>query len=175
MDSSDKSLLRFMKGVTPKRGRVLLVGSKVYPNCDDRRKMYKDCVGLDMFDGHGVDIVHDLEKRLPKEHGLFKHVDCCSVLEHVKRPWLMAHNIEKALEHGGTLLVSVPFVWRIHNYPGDFWRISGEALDVLFPAITWLDKAYMTNGVRYDRPRSREEDGSVWFERSELFAFGVKR
>jgi hypothetical protein len=33
----------------------------VYGNKLDRRKLYRDAIGVDQFDGEGVDIVADME------------------------------------------------------------------------------------------------------------------
>ena len=42
-------------------GRILEVGSKDYGNTQDFRQMYGgEYVGLDLEDGKGVDVVHDL-------------------------------------------------------------------------------------------------------------------
>ncbi len=160
---------------TPKHGRALVIGSKVYPTSTDRRKLYSDAIGLDMQAGEGVDIVHDLENHLPEAVGKFSHIDCCSVLEHVRQPWKMSAVIEDSLIEGGTLLISVPFVWRQHGYPSDYWRFTPEALDILFPNIKWLDKRLYSNGLFVPKTPSRhDEDNNRWMGRTEAVAFGVK-
>lgn len=172
MRSDNLSLRRFLKNKEIRDGRALLVGSRVYDSCDDRREMYRECVGVDIEDGEGVDIVHDMEVPLPDSVGRFNHVDCCSVLEHCKRPWLVAESIQACMASGASLLVSVPFVWRVHNYPGDYWRMTPEALQVIFHNVQWFEFAYYSHGKKHPKPRSKEDEGSVWLERSELFAFG---
>lgn len=157
-------------------GRTLVVGSKTYGDKLDRRSLYEKAYGVDLLDGDGVDLVHDLELPLPVPVGKFDHVDCCSVLEHVRRPWLMSANIEAVMAPDATILVAVPFVWRIHNYPGDFWRMSHEGLQVLFPSITWLDQHYLVDkGLVSKAPAINDPDGRVWHQRCETVAFGVKR
>lgn len=148
-----------------------MIGSRIYPGTDDRRSMYEDCLGLDMQDGDGVDLVHDMEKPL----GLvFSHIDCCSVLEHTKRPWLVAKNMQDALEIGGTILVSVPFIWREHGYPSDYWRMTANALPVLFEKIRWRQIAYYGHDGKRKKPESISHCGAIWLERTEVFAFGEK-
>ncbi len=83
----------------PKEGRTLIVGSHVYGGREDRRKLYKKAVGVDMIAGPGVDVVADLEDTgsimdLWTGDGPFDHVECRSVLEHSRRPWRLARNIE---------------------------------------------------------------------------------
>lgn len=157
-----------------KPGRTLVVGSKVYGQKPDRRKVYQNAIGVDLFEGDGVDVVHDLENTLPPELGLFDHIDCCSVLEHCKRPWLMCQNIEAAMAPGATILLQVPFVWRVHNYPGDYWRFTTESFDILFPNIEWEDRGYLMNGEYRKLTRSFTKDERSYLQRAEATGFGAK-
>lgn len=155
----------------PRKGRTLVIGNKLYKSNADRRELYPGAVGLDMLPGDGVDIVHDLEQPLD---GQYDHVDCCSVLEHVRRPWLLAENIERLMAPGATILCVVPFVWRVHGYPSDYWRFTKEALDVLFPNVDWYEKLYHSNGAFVDKAPANRSEGAAWFRRTELAAWGVK-
>jgi SAM-dependent methyltransferase len=172
-DSPD-GLDRFVSRHPPRSGRTLVVGSKVYGKKQDRRQLYRKAIGVDLFEGEGVDFVHDLEAPLPESAGKFKHVDCVSVLEHVKRPWLMAANIEDALVEGGTLLVCVPFIWRVHAYPDDYWRMTASALEVLFPNIQWQARKYLVEGQARNLVRGKRDPEGRWMARAELAAMGVK-
>ena len=119
-------------------GPVLEVGSRYNGRSGNPRILFSkdtDYVGIDMQEGVGVDVVHDMEQ--PYMSDEFQTVICCSVLEHCARPWLVANNIEAALRRDGNIFVSAPFVWRFHNYPNDYWRFSTEAFKVLFPQIEW--------------------------------------
>lgn len=167
-------LAKFMAKWPPREGRALVVGSKVYGNKLDRRTLYPEAVGVDLFEGDGVDVVLDLEQPLPVALGRFDHIDCVSVLEHVRHPWRMAENLEAALVDGGTLLVCVPFCWRLHAYPSDYWRMTAEALEVLFPSIEWRTRKYLVNGkARKIVPGRLDVDGQ-WMARAELVGMGVK-
>lgn len=157
----------------PKAGSVLIVGSKVYKTRLDRRQRYANAVGVDMEAGQGVDVVADLEEPL-NDLGPFAHVDCLSVLEHSKRPWLLAANVERLLETGGTLFLSVPFVWRIHGYPSDYWRFTVAGVRLLFPAIEWQVLRYVNAGGRDDVPSIGQAD-VLYFAKTEVLGFGTKR
>lgn len=174
MDQTADLLERFLwkQHIDPER--VLVVGSKRYDDKPDRRFIYRNALGVDMLHGEGVDLVHDLENPLPESVGMFDHIDCVSVLEHVRRPWKMAENLELCLKDGGTILVCVPFVWRVHAYPSDYWRMTFEALDVLFPSIKWQARKYLTEGRLRKLTPTREGERGPWLARSELVAFGVK-
>lgn len=155
--------------VRPAPGRALIVGSKVYPGRVDRRPQHDDALGVDMEPGEGVDLVADLEERA--DFGPFAHVECLSVLEHSRRPWLLAHNLEEMLLAGGTLFVAAPFAWREHAYPDDYWRFTRSGLAQLFPRIKWEAIGYA--GIRLrDRPKRVMVDGFPHFPRQEVCGFG---
>jgi SAM-dependent methyltransferase len=164
-----------VKGFTPKAGRTLVVGSRQYNDKADRRRFYPDAIGVDMRGGPGVDVVHDLENPLPEIYGKFDHVDCASVLEHVRRPWLLCANIESLLTDGATVFITVPFVWRVHGYPSDYWRMTAEALPVLFPHVEWSTVYYESGGVQRDQAPSIVQKNCRFFQKTEVIAFGTFR
>ena len=170
--------------------QALVLGSKLYGDeKQDRRKRYGDALGLDMQDGAGVDIVADLEDYegflddievgdyVYTNQFVMKadHIDCISVLEHVRRPWLAAETIEAFLNHNGTILISVPFAWRAHGYPSDYWRYTTEAIKVLFPNIEWQKLCYMCSGVEVTKAPSVETDYGTFYGKTEVLGFGVKK
>lgn len=164
------------KFVTPAPGRTLIVGSRVVPGKPDRRALYADVVGLDIEDGEGVDLVHDLEQPLPVDAGRFAHIECMSTLEHVKRPWLAAQTIEAVLAPGGTLFVTVPFIWRYHDYGGDYWRITPDALPVIFPNIEWTAiRIGHWKIAKGNRVPALTDKGHPYLARAETMAFGYRR
>lgn len=154
-----------------KPGKALIVGSHTHDTKEPRQRLYEDAIGLDIQSGPGVDIVHDLETHLDMT---FSHVDCCSVLEHCKRPWLVAENIERCLEEGGTLLVAVPFAWRIHAYPSDYWRMSVDALPILFPNIQWVNRCYVSGSEIKRLPPKIINGELCGTQRTETFGFGIR-
>lgn len=159
--------------VRPESGRTLVVGSKVFPGRTDRRLLYKDAVGLDMESGDGVDVVHNLELPAPNSLGKFRHVDCISVLEHSKQPWLVAQNIEKVMKSGATLFISVPFIWRFHGYPNDYFRFTAEGVKTLFKNIAWDALMYGSTTLSEEsRVEGEKIAGHPYFPRTEIFGFG---
>lgn len=169
----------------PKPGRTLIVGSRIYPTRQDRRKLYPDAVGVDMLAGPGVDYVCNLEEPYDwtrpgpasKMVDGFDHIECISVLEHSRRPWLLAANLERLMTPGATLHLSVPFVWRVHSYPSDYWRFTVEAVRELFPSIQWAALRYVTER-RIEKPQAPTQgvvsDAQTFFARSEVIGFGMK-
>jgi SAM-dependent methyltransferase len=118
-------------------------------------------VGVDLFDGYNVDIVADIcaegyAIKHPDLLGRFGLVVCRALLEHVPNPFAAAGNIIRLIKPGGHLYYNGPWVWGFHPYPSDYWRISFEALKVLFPALIWKEWWYSgTNdqvAIAIDRP-----------------------
>ena len=129
-------------------GPILEVGSKDYGNTASFRDAYfgNEYIGVDLSSGKNVDRVIDLTAGigdLPHSH--FALVICCSVLEHVRRPRDMAENLTRLLRPGGAIYVAVPWVWRYHPYPDDYFRFSWRGVAELFPRIAWSNRLYSTN------------------------------
>jgi SAM-dependent methyltransferase len=61
----------------------------------------------------------------------FDVVLCEQVLEHVTDPMAAARTLRDLAKPGATVVVSTPFLLRIHQSPGDYWRFTPEGLRVL--------------------------------------------
>lgn len=121
-------------------GPVLEIGSKEYGSTSSFRSTFpeNEYVGVDLEPGAGVDFVVDLAHgagALPTGH--FALAICCSVLEHTSRPWAMADHILSLIRPAGALYMSVPWVWRYHRYPDDYFRFSWRAIVAMFPEFDW--------------------------------------
>jgi SAM-dependent methyltransferase len=163
----DKNQLTYLKRLVPAvRGPVLEVGSKDYGSTSSFRSTYaaSEYVGIDMAEGTGVDLIVDLVEGtggLPDEK--FELAICCSVLEHVRRPWVFAQNLSRLVRPNGQLYMSVPWVWRYHAYPDDYFRFSWRGIEELFPDFQWESIEYSTNvegefiPVGRDNPKADDE------------------
>jgi SAM-dependent methyltransferase len=58
----------------------------------------------------------------------FDVVVCEQVLEHVVDPSRAARTLHDVARPGGMVIVSTPFLLRIHESPGDFWRFTPAGL-----------------------------------------------
>lgn len=128
-------------------GPVLEVGSRDYGSTASFRDFYPaaEYVGLDMSEGKGVDLVMDLSRSIePLREGHFALAICCSVLEHVAKPWIFAGNLTRVVRPGGRLYMSVPWVWRYHAYPDDYFRFSHRGVMSLFDEFAWEDVCFST-------------------------------
>jgi hypothetical protein len=121
------------------------VGSRDYGSTQDIRNLLKgtiDYIGVDMKAGPGVDKMLDLTWDFTEidtilGHRRFGTIFCLSVLEHCKNPFKMADNLTRLLKDGGKIIICVPFSWKIHAYPDDYWRFTPAALRLLFPDIAF--------------------------------------
>lgn len=160
---------RYLK---PAPGLALVAGSYIVEGKVDRRTLYERAIGVDMREGPGVDVVANLEKGVPVAD--IAHVDCVSVLEHSKRPWLVAEKLQACLKPGGTIYVSVPWVWKVHDYPSDYWRFSPECIKFIFGDIDWEVIRYMHTEIS-DKMPNQMIKGYRWYPRTEVVAFGHKK
>lgn len=61
----------------------------------------------------------------------FDVVVCEQVLEHVPAPWLALERLRELASPGGYIIVSTPFLIRVHAGPGDYWRFTEDGLRVM--------------------------------------------
>lgn len=174
MSQREATVRRFEEShVRPMPGRTLIVGSYVVDGKADRRQRYPDAVGIDMREGPGVDLVLDLEEPIPSILVRYAHIDCISVLEHSRRPWLMAQNIESLLQPGGSLYITAPFVWRTHAYPDDYFRFTVNGVKSLFSHIEWSAACFASNRLSdASKIDSTEVKGHPYLARTEVCLFG---
>ena len=68
----------------------------------------------------------------------FDVVICEQVLEHVPDPWKAAANLKELCAPGGTVIVSTPFLVKVHELPQygmrDYWRFTPRGLRTLLEA-----------------------------------------
>ena len=145
----DVNQLTYLKRTVPAvDGPILEIGSKDYGSTSSFRDFYagQPYVGLDMEAGKNVDVVVDLTSGVGElQRGHFALAICCSVLEHVRRPWDFAENLASLMRPGGLVYMSVPWVWRYHAYPDDYFRFSWRGVMELFRGFEWRDICYSTN------------------------------
>lgn len=91
------------------------------PSCDVVRSDFNPAFG------HAVVDVTAMEY-----DGEFDAVLCANVLEHVAEPAAAVAGIARALRPGGVTLVTVPFIYPLHDEPIDFWRFTEHGLRHLF-------------------------------------------
>ncbi len=77
-----------------------------------------------------ADIFYD-GRKFPVGDSSFDGVLCTQVLEHVFNPEEFLGEIARVLRPGGSLVLTVPFIWDEHEQPYDFGRYSSFGLKAL--------------------------------------------
>ena len=92
-------------------------------------------VGVDWADSlHNInaDVVADLNKAVPVSSEVADTVVSLSVMEHLCEPQNMLNEAYRILRPGGNIIVQVPWQWRIHEAPHDYFRFSPYGLKYMF-------------------------------------------
>lgn len=105
----------------------------------DLRPLFPDkqFIGSDIRHGPGVDIILDLENIALPDKTVGTAL-CICTLEHVEHPRKAIREIHRVTQLGGIVIIVVPFFFKIHNYPKDYWRFTPDCLKSLlkqFPNI----------------------------------------
>jgi SAM-dependent methyltransferase len=118
-------------------GRCLDVGSFDVNGCV--RDLFPDLyIGLDMRNGPNVDVVA-ISTQIPFEDEFFDVVVCLEMLEHDPYPFETILEMKRVLKPGGTLVITVPGIgFPKHDYPNDYWRMTGEAVKVLLCGMEYI-------------------------------------
>lgn len=107
-------------GEMPYKGLVM-DNSRVteYIGVDIQNETYQQFVKPDVFwDGRHIPLANDT-------------TDCAmliEVLEHVPKPDLVLMEINRVMKRGGVCLITIPFLWTLHDVPNDEYRYTPFAL-----------------------------------------------
>ena len=71
---------------------------------------------------------------------------CCEVLEHLPRPELALAELYRLLRPGGHLILSVPFLCRLHEEPHDYFRFTEHGLAELLSRQGFVVNAIVPTG-----------------------------
>jgi SAM-dependent methyltransferase len=75
-----------------------------------------------------VDVYADLGRPLPFRDGSCDSITLFQVLEHVPSPWQLLPECRRLLCPGGAIVITVPFMWHVHEAPYDFYRYTRYGL-----------------------------------------------
>jgi SAM-dependent methyltransferase len=75
-----------------------------------------------------LDLECDLNKPLPLPDNRYDTILISEVFEHIAEPDVLWAELARILKPGGKMLVSVPFLYKIHEAPHDYFRYTEFAL-----------------------------------------------
>ena len=162
-------------------GPYLAVGSKDYGAVQVLRSIFSDrdtYIGVDMLTGDGVDMVIDCTDKFEKtdeklQGARFGTIFCMSVLEHCDQPFKMAENLTALLKLGGRICLSVPFSWKFHGYPSDYWRFTPDGVEKLFPKLDFKSTdSLASTSKRHELYTPDTEIGKIKFSSKTLMKNG---
>lgn len=79
-----------------------------------------------------VDIIINPDSTLPNiGNGIFDLVLIMDVLEHIPNDQLAMMELSRVIQAGGILVVTVPFIYREHEYPNDYRRYTTKGVEKL--------------------------------------------
>jgi len=116
-------------------GPVVELGARYEPGyawLGDMRPLFpgRPFIGCDIRQGPGVDRLEDAEQ-LRLQDASAGTVLLFEVLEHLRHPHRAVAEVRRILRPDGLLAVSVPFHYRIHGFPSDYWRFTAAGVQTL--------------------------------------------
>jgi SAM-dependent methyltransferase len=124
-----RSTIKLIKGCVIDLG----CGTSQYKN--DILKISEDYIGVDwknsLHDQSNVDVFADLCKTLPFDDHVSDTVTSFQVLEHIPEPAFFLSECFRILKPEGYLILTVPFMWHVHEQPHDYFRYTRYGLKYL--------------------------------------------
>jgi SAM-dependent methyltransferase len=88
------------------------------------------CLDVENRSGDPALIIADINNSIPLEDNVSDCVICTEVLEHLKKPQNALSEIFRILKPGGTLLLTTPMTWPLHEEPNDYFRYTKYSLEM---------------------------------------------
>lgn len=119
----------------PYKGRVLDLGCGTAPYKNDILESADEYIGVDwknsLHDQRNVDVFANLCERLPFDNNYADTIVSFQVMEHLPEPSYFLSECHRILKGGGSLFITVPFMWHIHEEPFDYYRYTRYGLEYL--------------------------------------------
>jgi len=142
------------------RGRMLDCGCGKVPFYQMYREHISALTCIDWNDTGHSDLTVDLSGPLPFESGSFDTVLLSDVLEHIARPEGLINELARVLAPSGSLILTVPFLYHVHEAPHDYHRYTRFALQKLCDDSSTRDsprshRSARCSWARWTGPRAR--------------------
>ena len=164
----DRFLYRIREsGLMPEGGNILDVGTGTNTTMlemyGDRWDVTPSDVNVGDWNAHIPGMIYmDANCLDVTETGEWDAIILSEVLEHVEDPLHVLTVAHKALRPGGVLIISVPFMYRIHEYgshdpetsePGllDYWRFTPNGLRLLLSKIRGFETVWVGRLITGDK------------------------
>jgi len=124
------------------RGVVYDLGCGIRPYEKDILAVADRYIGVDWSNTiHELksDIIADLNQPLPIGDKVADTVVSFQVLEHLCEPQIMLNEAFRILKPSGTIILTVPFQWWVHEAPHDYFRYTRHGLEYLLGKVCFVD------------------------------------
>lgn len=116
------------------KGKLLDLGCGKVPLYEAYKDYISENICID-WEGNGqenifLDIVSDINKRLPLKNDEFNTIISSSVIEHLQEPEQIFREMHRVLKKEGIAILSVPFLYPLHEEPYDYFRYTKYALEM---------------------------------------------
>lgn len=98
-----------------------------------RDTYFSNVVNTEIYAAPSTDVLC-VGEHLPFADAQFDYVLCLAVLEHTRRPWVVAKEIVRVLKPGGIVQVDYPFLQPLHGYPYHYFNATMAGSISLFEA-----------------------------------------
>lgn len=123
------------KHLKPIYGRVIDLGCGTAPYKKALLTVADEYIGVDWMnsphDISNVDVFADLSMRFPFAGSYADAIVSFQVMEHLPEPAFFLWECYRVLRSSGTLLITVPFMWHVHEAPNDYFRYTRYGLEYL--------------------------------------------
>lgn len=114
------------------RGRLIDLGCGKVPLYGSYKEYVTECICADwqntIHTNPFLDIQCDLNQPLPFDNSQFDTIILSDVLEHISQPNSLWSEMHRILRPGGKIILNVPFFYKLHEIPHDYFRYTKYAL-----------------------------------------------
>ena len=124
-------------------GRVIDMGCGDCPYKEDILRVAEEYIGVDWRNSlhrcSSVDVYADINEKLPFPDAYANTVVVFQVLEHLRKPLGFLKECVRLLAPGGMIIMTVPFMWGVHEEPYDYYRYTKYGLRYLLNEAGFVD------------------------------------
>ena len=91
------------------------------------------------FHNSGADVISDLNVEINLDDEVADSIISMSVMEHLCEPQIFLNESYRILKGGGEMVLQVPWQWRIHEAPHDYFRYTPYGLKYMFEKAGFED------------------------------------
>jgi SAM-dependent methyltransferase len=130
-----KNVLRKNASEFEYKGRVVDLGCGDSPYRDAILRSASEYCGVDHWDSNykktHVGVAADLRETLPFQNEVFDTVVAFQVLDDLPEPGCFLNECYRITKRGGHIFLTVPFMWKLHEEPRDYYRFTKYGLQYL--------------------------------------------